>query len=59
MGMGNKFFDNLIYISMSIKWMTHVKNGGILELGIGIWKERLRTAKWHEKFYEQKLLLEK
>lgn len=43
---------------MSIKWMTHVKNGGILELGIGIWKERLRTAKWHQKFYEQKLLLE-
>lgn len=39
--------------------MTHVKNGGILELGIGIWKERLRTAKWHQKFYEQKLLLEK
>lgn len=38
------------YISMSIKWLTHVKNGGVLQLEIGIWKERLETAKWHQSY---------
>lgn len=42
------FLTTWYIISMSIKWLTHVKNGGILELRIGIWKEKLETSKCHQ-----------